>query len=1051
MPRLAAVAAPAALVLALATDAAWSLSTSIPVNPGDRVYGDLDSAQDRDDFSVDVAKGARLSVSVKALGKPAALLPTLSLSLPDGTDVNLAHTLVGEGTGTVSFPGIRTPETGAHVVGISGFNGSSGSYLATFTVLVDPPPAQTVVVPAEETVLVEFTAWDGALVSFSAVEKGGPPLVSASLVDPAGSPVPGSAGVRKGSKLSVKKILLDGGSGRYAVALEGDASGPTTVALKVSVKYPKASKRKIHLGPEPRPTGITPITGPDGSGFTVTGAGFPEGARVLFDVDNEAEDAALAPDGTLTGTCPRYAGSDAGVDAEVTVLGPDGQFGIVPQKFKYIGRPDPVQAVPGLSPLEGGVTVSILGSRFRPGLSVLFGGAPATGVIRASAILVTCVAPAHASGEVTVEVVDEFGRSTAIPDPFQYADPPSISSASPDTLPSFGGRTVTVTGGEFVPGDRVFVDGVEAADVAVASRSSLTFTAPAVPSGPADLEVRDALGRSGTLAESLLVTPSFQDASDASVPSFPDGTEVPGESISLGDLTGDGSPDIALATGAARTNAVTGQKDPASRFLFNDGGGAFTDVTEAQFSIFSGQSDLGQADGLAVGDLDGDGLAEVLLSRETPFRSSVQYVSYYYGLPAWYLLSTPPDVFDWPTLPATLLLANYGYGSFYDASGYRMSISYSSPAEGRGERWQAAANAIGDLDGDGDDDLLLAAGGRLDWGYFSSVKWFYKKVYYYYYYYYYYVREKAHITQGTYQIGSTRVLLNDGSGVLYPPVWGPGPLLGSDNSILDDFSADACAAGDLDGDGAADAVILKGSATRKETSPGTFASASALRILFSDGYYGNLSFDSSAVPAAYDDANAGSGDFWQGSTVALGDLDDDGDLDIVVGRDKVGYWTDGSGDTRLLPPIRIFRNDGSRTFSEDTGGFLADDLFRTGGDSTILGARAVAIADVDGDGDTDLLVAGRQSTVADAGGGFGSGGILPAGTKSALRVLLNDGSGGLLDATDDWIAPVSSGSLFQGDALAVRDLDGDGLVDIVLVMDAVPDDGKGALRVLMQK
>ena len=174
--------------------------------------------------------------------------------------------------------------------------------------------------------------------------------------------------------------------------------------------------------------------------------------------------------------------------------------------------------------------------------------------------------------------------------------------------------------------------------------------------------------------------------------------------------------------------------------------------------------------------------------------------------------------------------------------------------------------------------------------------------------------------------------------------------------------------GDVDGDGDLDIVLAKGRHWPLHN-----------RVLINDGQ-GN--FQGTHLADSPD----------RSYTAALGDLDGDGDLDMVVSNDKP--------DQKI-----VYRNEGQGVFANAV----------TWGDAS-WNTRNVGLADMNGDHYLDLIVANR---------------------KSRSYVILNDGHGNF--PKDSWsVIPSESAT-----TIVAADFNGDGLIDL-----AVPHRDGGASRVL---
>jgi hypothetical protein len=88
--------------------------------------------------------------------------------------------------------------------------------------------------------------------------------------------------------------------------------------------------------------------------------------------------------------------------------------------------------IDALSPTSGstagGTTVGIVGSGFRSGLVVTFGGVPATAVTIQSPTHLTAVTPPHSAGTVAVRVTAPDGASDTLSPGFFYQAPPPATS-----------------------------------------------------------------------------------------------------------------------------------------------------------------------------------------------------------------------------------------------------------------------------------------------------------------------------------------------------------------------------------------------------------------------------------------------------------------------------------------------------------------------------------------------------------------------------------------------------------------------------------------------
>lgn len=262
-----------------------------------------------------------------------------------------------------------------------------------------------------------------------------------------------------------------------------------------------------------------------------------------------------------------------------------------------------------------------------------------------------------------------------------------------------------------------------------------------------------------------------------------------------------------------------------------------------------------------------------------------------------------------------------------------------------------------------------------------------------------------------------RLLVNDGGGRFTDESDARLPALVQDHEDI--------AVGDFDGDGDPDLVVV----SEDDLPPGAGSTGGRKQELYLNDGRGVFTDARDRLPAGASESNA----------VAAGDIDRDGDLDLVVsdrGReiawinDGRGRFTDestarfpqapdvtqdvalgdvdGDGDLDLVVandqgPNQLLLNEGRGVFSAAPAGRLS---LR----GTCEVTRNADLGDVDGDRDLDLYFANATYGCADG----------------QDRLLLNDGRGSFSDATDR--LPRETQSTFDADLV---DIDGDGDLDVV--------------------
>ena len=312
------------------------------------------------------------------------------------------------------------------------------------------------------------------------------------------------------------------------------------------------------LSPAPVVTGLGPSEGTSNGGTRIflTGRYFVPGITVH--VGGVPATEVYVNDATsLAATTLAHAPGTV----DVVVRNPDGQTGTLENGFTYVAAPAPsVSGIsPGSGPSTGGTRVTLTGSHFAPGATVVIGGASATEVTWEASHSLTATTSARAAGTVDVVVRNPDGQQDTLPGAYTYepAPAPTLAAINPGRGPATGGTRVTLTGAHFAPGAQVLLGDVAAMAVSVTSATSLSATTPAHAPGNVHVVVRNADGQGAALAGAF----TFD------VPPPPTVVSVaPGSGISTGGarvtITGTGfGPGASVRFGGGVASGVTVTSD----------------------------------------------------------------------------------------------------------------------------------------------------------------------------------------------------------------------------------------------------------------------------------------------------------------------------------------------------------------------------------------------------------------------------------------------------------------------------------------------------------
>lgn len=705
---------------------------------------------------------------------------------------------------------------------------------------------------------------------------------------------------------------------------------------------------------------------------------------------------------------------------------------------------EPVRGIPGR-------TVRFTGGNFSESSppAVLFDDVPAAVTVLPGGTAIDVVPPQIAPGTLcAVSVVAADGQACVTERYFYCAPLPvfgdvvNVAGRVVHAFPAAGGNTLFIRGSNFDPGTTVRFGTTPATLVERISPARLRVVVPA-SADPVRLTIEDPYGRTVDSPDVYPyigaptvtgVTASGPESMDATHVAVGGGAVVAIDGLNLdsGDavtIGGRAAPFLAATATGITVTAPAGTAGLASLVVSDDAGqtatlnGAlrfvgFSDPAVNRAPIASPVDDLRAVRG-AFADLDNDGTADdlVLVSDGAPSGSRQEM---------------------------TRVLTGQS-GRLMDVTGTSIPGAYTDPAGA--DSWQAHAVLATDVDGDGVADLVLGGAPVTD-------------------------------IAGTLE---ARFLLNDGGGTFAPtglsPLvrTAPWEVLDTDDGLTyplltpgdtNGGSVTALAYADVDGDGASDLIVATdhfrtgslhvaldsvefsgddatSTGLAMNWDPvGTQVDTPALRVFLNRTSDGAGFVDASFTRIPRGAASPGFNFAYHARDMKVVDVDGDGSQDIVVSFDNprrtTPYGLTHTGGDVARIATRILLNDGKGFFTDAT-----DDWLPAASGAEHWQSDRLEMTDLNADGKPDMVLVSTSPIDSYLG--------TRTYNVSALRILRNDGKGtGFTDVTASALPGVplagSADDNLRGTTVAVADVDGDGVLDLLVGTTEAMTTPSGAAR-----
>ncbi len=253
----------------------------------------------------------------------------------------------------------------------------------------------------------------------------------------------------------------------------------------------------------PTLSGVLPTAGPvtGGTAITLTGTGFLSGATVSF-TGSACTSVNVVSSTQLTCSTPALS---AGTRS-ISIVNPDGQSDLG-LSFTHNAAPTLSSITPTGGAFAGGTTLTLNGSGFISGATIMVGATPCTSVNFINSTQLTCTTPSG-TGVKSVAVSNPDSQTASLTSAYTYQNAPTLTLVSPTSGALAGGTTITLSGTDFLNGALISIGGSACLSPTFVNSTTLTCVTPSHIAGLVNIQVINPDNQFGDLVGGYTYNPA---------------------------------------------------------------------------------------------------------------------------------------------------------------------------------------------------------------------------------------------------------------------------------------------------------------------------------------------------------------------------------------------------------------------------------------------------------------------------------------------------------------------------------------------------------------